>query len=72
MINGPLGRVQRVHHSEDEKKGTTKSTKKSFSFPLCSLCALWFKAFMLFATTSKMGAFYYEKLKVDQAQSART
>ena len=36
-----------------EKKGTTentKSTKKSFSFPLCSLCSLWFKAFMLFAT----------------------
>ena len=41
-----------------EKKGTTKSTKstkKSFSFPLCSLCALWFKAFMLFATPSKAG-----------------
>ena len=38
-----------------EKKGTTKdtkSTKKSFSFPLCSSCPSWFKAFMLFATPS--------------------
>ena len=39
---------------DPEKKGTTKntkSTKKSFSFPFCSSCASWFKAFMLFATT---------------------
>ena len=31
-----------------EKKGTTKdtkSTKKSFSFPLCPSCTSWFKAF---------------------------
>ena len=41
-----------------EKKGTTKhtkSTKKSFSFPLCSSCPSWFEAFMLFVTTSKAG-----------------
>ena len=34
-----------------EKKGTTKntkSTKKSFSFPLCPSCTSWFKAFWLF------------------------
>ena len=30
-----------------EKKGTTKSTKKSSSFPSCSS---WFKAFMVFVT----------------------
>ena len=30
-----------------EKKGTTKSTKKSFSFPWWSSCSSWFKAFML-------------------------
>ena len=39
---------------DPEKKETTKhtkSTKRSFSFPLCSSCASWFKAFMLFATT---------------------
>ena len=38
-----------------EKKGTTKdtkSTKKSFSFPLCSSCPSWFEAFTLFATAS--------------------
>ena len=38
-----------------EKKGTTKdtkSTKKSFSFPLWPWCSSWFKAFMLFATPS--------------------
>ena len=37
-----------------EKKGTTKdtkSTKKSFSFPLCPS---WFKAFKLFAIPAKM------------------
>ena len=36
-----------------EKKETTKSTKstkKSFSFPLWLSCSWWFKAFMLFAT----------------------
>ena len=41
-----------------EKKGTTKdtkSTKKSFSFPLCSSCPSWFEAFMLFATISFAG-----------------
>ena len=41
-----------------EKKGTTKSTKstkKSFSFPLWPSCSSWFKAFMLFATPSKSG-----------------
>ena len=31
-----------------EKKGATKSTKKSFSF--VAFVPLWFKAFMLFAT----------------------
>ena len=36
-----------------EKKGTTKSTKKSFSFPSWPS---WFKAFMLFATTQKAGS----------------
>ena len=38
-----------------EKKGTTKdtkSTKKSFSFPLWPSCSAWFKAFMLSATPS--------------------
>ena len=38
--------------SSFEKKGTRKGTKKSFSFPLCSSCPSWFKAFMLFATPS--------------------
>ena len=38
-----------------EKKGTTKdtkSTKEKKSSSLCSSCPSWFKAFMLFATTS--------------------
>ncbi len=38
--------------ASSEKKGTTKSTKKSFSFPLWPSCSSWFKAFMLFATPS--------------------
>ena len=41
--------------SSSEKEGTTKdtkSTKKSFSFPLCSSCPSWFEAFMPFATAS--------------------
>ena len=36
-----------------EKKGTTKGTKKSFSF--VAFVPLWFKAFMLFATPSFAG-----------------
>ena len=36
-----------------EKKGTTKGTKKSFSF--VALVPLWFKAFMPFATPSFVG-----------------
>ena len=35
-----------------EKKGTTKNTNKSFSFPSWPSCSSWFKAFMLFATPS--------------------
>ncbi len=31
---------------DSEKKGTTKSTKRSFSFPSWPACSSWFKAFM--------------------------
>ena len=33
-----------------KRRGTTKNTSKSFSFPLWPSCSSWFKAFMLFAT----------------------
>ena len=51
-----------------EKKGTTKdtkSTKKSFSFPLCSSCPSWFEAFMLFKA---VGTLFRGHSSTDKAQ----
>ena len=44
----------------------TKSTKKRFSFPSCSWCPSWFKAFMLFVTTGAVLSLIDRFSQVDQ------